>query len=204
MSKINRQFFFSQVRQVPFHGSLSQKQVEGMTGILDHWEANHAQKDDRWLAYMLATAFHETATTMQPIREFGGDARAERLYGPPPVGKNPALARRLENTQKGDGARFIGRGYVQLTGRINYKDWARRLNIALVEQPDLALTTSVAVKILVEGSILGTFTGKKLANYFAPDKEDWVNARRIINGTDKAQNIAILAKQFYAAISYTV
>ena len=57
--------------------------------------------------------------------------------------------------------------------------------------------------ILFEGMILGTFTGKKFADYFSPTKEDWTGARRIINGTDKKELIASYAKRYYAAISYT-
>ena len=74
----------------------------------------------------------------------------------------------------------------------------------LVGKHDLCLGLDASVKILVEGSMLGTFTGKKLGDYFTPTKADWVYARRIINGTDRAQLIADHAQKFYAAISYTV
>jgi predicted chitinase len=114
------------------------------------------------------------------------------------------VARQLGNTQPGDGPKFCGRGFVQLTGRRNYTDWGTRLNIPLVTNPLLAMQADVAAKILIEGSRLGTFTGKKFADYFNPTKEDWVNARRIINGLDKAHLIASYAKSYYSAISYTV
>src|SRR5690348_13622641 len=107
---LNRPFFFSTVREILFNKRLSQKQVDGMTAILDEWEAKHAKKDDRWLAYMLATTFHETARTMQPIDEGGGTAYFNRMYGP--EGKNPANARKHGNTEPGDGARYHGRGFV--------------------------------------------------------------------------------------------
>ncbi len=201
---INRKFFFLQVRNTLFDGALKQGQVIGMTAILDYWEAGHADDDDRWLAYMLGTAFHETDRKMQPIGEYGSDSYFEKRYGPPPAGRNPALAKVLGNSQSGDGALFHGRGFVQLTGRSNYADWGSRLGIPLDTEPDLALKADVATRILIEGSILGTFTGRKLADYFSPAKEDWVNARRIINGRDKASNIAGYATQFYAAISHTV
>ena len=54
-----------------------------------------------------------------------------------------------------------------------------------------------------EGMILGTFTGKKLGDYFKGVKQDWEGARRIINGTDKKALIASYAQKYYAAISYT-
>jgi hypothetical protein len=175
-----------------------------MTAILDYWEGKYAGKDDRWLAYILGTAFHETDKKMQPIREYGSwPSYFDKRYGPKPVGQNPGLAKALGNTQPGDGSRFCGRGFVQLTGRRNYTDWKNRLGIDLVGNPDLCLGLDASVRVLVEGSILGTFTGKKLSTYFNGPTADWRNARRIINGLDKADLIASHAKSFYAAISYT-
>lgn len=78
---IDRKIFFAYVRRAPFGGRILQKQIDGMTAILDEWE--HRQlTDDRKLAYMLATTMHETAGTMQPIREKGGEAylRSKRYY----------------------------------------------------------------------------------------------------------------------------
>lgn len=204
MGSINRKFFFDYVRLMLFGGSLSRKQVEGMSALLDYWEGKHAAKDDRMLAYLLGTAYHETDRKMQPIREYGSTAYFDRRYGPPPVGKNPALARTLGNNQQGDGSRYCGRGFVQLTGRRNYTDWKNRLGLDLVGNPDLCLGLDASVKILIEGSLLGTFTGRKLAHYFSPGKGDWRNARRVINGLDKADLIAGHSQAFYAAISYTV
>ena len=200
--QINRKFFFDQVRKHPFAGPLTAPQVAGLTAILDMWQANHAADDERWLAYMLATAYHETGKRMQPIKEFGGDARADKLYGPAPVGQNPGLAKRLGNTVKGDGSLFIGRGFVQLTGRANYTAWAGHLTLDLVNNPDLALDLTAALRILDYGMVHGTFTGKRLAQYFNSTTEDWIGARRIINGQDKAANIADYGHAFYAAISH--
>lgn len=202
MPGINRKFFYDFVRTQMFGGSLSGEQVQGMQALLDHWEAHHASKDDRWLAYLLATAFHETDRKMQPIREYGSTRYFNQRYGP--EGANPTLAKALGNTQPGDGARFCGRGFVQLTGRRNYSDWGSRLGEDLLAQPELAQDLAHAVRILVDGSVQGTFTGKKLATYFSPTKADWRNARRIINGVDKADLIAGHARSFYGAISYTL
>ena len=66
---IDRAIFFRGVRQTLFSGLLRQHQVEGMTALLDLWEARLPASDPRWLAYMLATAHHETGATMQPVRE---------------------------------------------------------------------------------------------------------------------------------------
>jgi hypothetical protein len=181
---INRDHFFQVVRAQLFHGSLKQKQVDGMSAILNNWEAKYANQDDRFLAYMLATTFHETATTMQPIEEYGkGKGTA---YGTP----DPVT-----------GQVYYGRGFVQLTWKANYRKFATLLNIDLVGNPALALGLDVATQILFVGMIKGLFTGKKLADYFGAST-DWVNARRIINGTDRAALIAGYAQTFYSAISY--
>lgn len=204
MTAINRHFFFAHVRGALFDGALRRSQVDGLSALLDYWEARAGPKDDRWLAYLLATAHHETDRTIRPIREYGGTAYFTRRYDPPPGGENPRIARDLGNTRPGDGARYRGRGFVQLTGRRNYADWTRRLGIDLVGNPDLALEPGVATRILVEGSLLGTFTGRKLADYLHDGVADWRGARRVVNGLDKANLIAGYALGYYAAISYTV
>lgn len=190
---IDRTHFFNDVRERLFFGRLSQGQVDGMNLILD---LEHEAEDRRHLAYMLATAYWETAKTMQPIREFGNPlyfAKYER-------GK---LAKALGNTERGDGERYCGRGFVQLTGRRNYEDWAERLGIDLVGFPDLAMQPETAVVILRDGMLLGTFTGRKLGDYFTQTKNDAINARRIINGTDHAAQIASIYDKFFESIYET-
>ena len=202
---INREFFFAHVRSNLFAGKLSRKQVEGLIFILDVWEASHAQKDDRWLAYALATAYHETAFTMQPIHEFGGNRYFHKRYDI--TGQHPPIARALGNTQPGDGIRFHGRGYVQLTGRRNYTLMGTAFNRDLTTSDaaaDGALEPALAARIMFRGMENGLFTGKKLADYFRGNVSDWINARRIINRLDRAEKIAQYSKDFYAAISYTV
>lgn len=202
-SKINRAFFFKQVRANLFDGKLRQAQVDGLEAILDHWETKHADRDDRWLAYLLATAHHETDRTLQPIREYGTTAYFTRRYDPPPAGENPKIARELGNKEPGDGVRFRGRGFVQLTGRRNYADWGRRLDIDLIGDPDRALKIDIAARILIDGAILGTFTGLGLDDFLNRMTSDWRGARKVINKLDKADLIASLAQRYYAAISYT-
>lgn len=154
-------------------------------------------------AYALATAFHETAGTMQPIRERGGEVYFRRLYDP--MGLNPGLAARLGNTAPGDGAMFCGRGYVQLTGRANYAKAAEACHADLVAQPELALQPNIAARILVWGMGGGAFTGKRLATYLPPalaaNRQQFTDARRIINGVDRADMIAGYALTFQTALT---
>ena len=101
-------------------------------------EAERSVQDDRWLAYALATTYHETAFTMQPIHERGGPKWFFHVYDKD--GGRPKVAADLGNSQKGDGVRFHGRGYVQLTGRSNYGGKAGKLvGSDLVSNADLAL-----------------------------------------------------------------
>lgn len=184
---MNREFFFSFTRAQLFGGKLKQSQVDGLTTILDYWDAHLAAKDDRWLAYALGTAYHETDKTFGPIREYGrGKGKA---YGVP-VGPH--------------GHVYYGRGLVQLTWRDNYQKMSAKLGVDLVADPDLALKLSNAVPVMFLGMEQGSFTGVGFGRYFNATKGDWVNARRIINGTDKANIIADQARMFYAAISHTV
>lgn len=182
--------FFSSARKALFGGSLKQSQVDGLNQLASSWEV-YGDSDLRRFAYVLATALHETGKTMEPIHEKGGTAYFTRHY----EGRKD-----LGNTQKGDGAKYHGRGFVQITGRRNYRDWSRRLGVDLLGIPDLALNPVHAGRIIVQGMMEGTFTGKELADYINADECDFVGARRIINGTDRASLIAGYAKSFLAAL----
>lgn len=200
---INRDFFFSYVRQHLFAGTLKASPMAGLTSLLDEWDAHHQHEDDRWLAYVLATAHHETDRTIRPIHEYGGNERFRKLYDI--GGIDPARAGKMGNTEPGDGVKYHGRGFVQLTWKVNYQKAGAALGVGdrFVTHPDEVLDLANATRILFAGMIAGWFTGKKLGDYFAPGKADWVNARRIINGTDKANLIAGYGQSYYAALSYT-
>lgn len=200
---IDRPKLFAAVRPAVFHGRLIQKQVDGINHILDAWDASPLE-DLRWLAYMLGTTYHETAATMQPIREYGTPAYFTRMYDV--AGRRPDTARRMGNTKRGDGIRYCGRGYVQLTWKSNYAKMGRLLGVDLVGTPDLALQPDVAARIMFAGMTAedpgDTFSGVNLQRYFNDAAEDWVGARRIINGQDHAEMIAETARDFYDGLDY--
>jgi len=180
-----RKLFFDEVRVTLFSDSLSQGQVDGMNAMLDAWERISLVKevDLRWLAYMLATDYHETAYTMQPIEEYGKGAGYD--YGDP----DPVT-----------GECYYGRGLVQLTWASNYQKAGEEIHADLYWQPELALEMQKAVRVIMRGMHEGWFTGKKLADYIHGNECDFVEARRIVNGTDRAETIAGYAEKFQSAL----
>lgn len=191
---LDRPRFFDAVRHTPFPGTLTRGQVAGMTAILDEWELR-GFPDQRWLAYMLATVFHETGQTMAPVREgFKTSDAAARAF---------VKRQRYKYAVEVGGQVYYGRGLVQLTWFHNYQTMQRLLGIPLVGKPDLALDRGNAVKIMFEGMLrdasgVGDFTRHSLEDYFTDSVNDPVGARRIINGSDKAALIAGYHKQFLA------
>jgi predicted chitinase len=176
--------FFASVRNALYGGAMNQAQVDSLNAIGQAWE-QYGDGDARKLAYILATAHHETGA-FKYMREIWGPTTAQNRY----EGRAD-----LGNVQAGDGKKFMGRGFVQLTGRRNYQDWSKRTGLDLIKEPQLVQEPSVAARILVQGSMLGTFTGKKLGD-FATFKD----MRRVINGTDRADMIAGYASKFLAAL----
>lgn len=150
-------------------------------------------------AYLLSTAFHETARTMQPVRETLAktDAAAvNRLEKAWKAGKLEWVKTPYWRFDQ-QGKTWLGRGYVQLTHRDNYQKAAALVGADLLGNPGLAMQPDIAAKVLVEGSEIGMFTGKKLRDYLPGNYRE---ARRVINGLDKATLIAGYAERFERAL----
>ena len=199
---IDRKAFFDHIRASLFAGKWLQTRVDGLNHLLDAWETRHDGQDMRWLAYALATACHETGFIMQPVSEQGGAVYLTYMYDPQsPNPKRAALAKANGNVHPGDGVKYCGRGYVQLTWASNYKRLGDLIGIDLLSHPEKALEPDIAARLLFEGMIGGWFSGVGLARYFNAKSADWKNARRIINGLDCADKIAGYAKAFCEAVS---
>jgi predicted chitinase len=143
---------------------------------------------------MLATVKHECADKWQPVIEFGNRAYFDQ-YEP-----NTKKGKRLGNKIMGDGYAYRGRGYVQITGRSNYEKLSQEIGVDLLTIPDMTLDQKHSFNIMKIGMEKGLFTGKKLSDYINDNKCDYVQARRIINGMDRARLIAGYAEFFEAAL----
>jgi hypothetical protein len=178
-----------------FSGRANDAQLKCLSGFAVVWLIRNRVFDAgmpvTWPAYVLATTLHETAATMLPIEEYGRGKG--RPYGEP----DPLT-----------GQTYYGRGYVQLTWKENYakaQDVVINVDtldtdVPLVMQPDLAMRPGYAAQIALNGMEKGWFTGKKLSDYLTDTRTDYVNARRIINGADKAELIAGYANEAELAL----
>lgn len=187
---------------------MTQQQVDGLEFLITSFERDPIWSDVRHIAYALATVWHETAYTFQPIQEFGSRAYFERRYG-----HQTRKGRELGNDAPGEGAKYSGKGYVQLTGKTNYEKLEkiiREQNPAAVREfetrtgqrfdltdfAEQAKDPAIAFLIMTIGMFRGVYTGKALRHFINDEATDYYNARRIINGLDKAQTIAEYAKKF--------
>lgn len=153
-------------------GTLSQAQVDSINAILEAWN-KYGDGDIYKLAYIFATVKWETAHTFLPIEEYNWIGRV--------------YAKLINNH------RYYGRGYCMITWEANYKKLGALIGVDLVNKPELALEPKIAAQILVQGMMKGAFTGKKLSDYINQGTNGFTNARKIINGTDKAETVAKLA-----------
>lgn len=184
--------FFARVRA--HLGPLSQSQIDGFQRLLQAFGV--AAWPIAWAAYGLATGWWETNKRMQPVEE-----------GYYLGAKAAAFQRKLRYYP------YFGRGDVQLTWRGDDREphygYARAdaelgLNGELLKDPSLALRPDISAKVMVRGMEAGWFTGKTLSDYLphsgAAAADAFRQARRIINGQDKAAEIAGIAAMFQAAL----
>lgn len=193
--------FFDALRRNGLLGTLDQSEVNGINNMLT--EFGLADWPISYAAYGLATAFHETGGKMQPIKEWGGDAYFFRMYDM--HGARPQVAKRLGNTQPGDGVKFAGRGLPQTTGRANYEKAKDFLGVDCIANPDLLLDPKTAAKWMVHAMKIGLFTGRKISDDLPrtgpATQHQFMMTRDVINGSDKAVKIAIEAMSFQQALT---
>ena len=148
----------------------------------------------RRAAAFIAQLAHESGE-FRFMEENWGPTAAQDRYEPV-----SDLAKRLGNTEAGDGKRFKGRGPIQVTGRANYRKYGELLGLDLVAQPELAATPETGF------AVAGLFWQRNGLNALA-DQGDFKEITRRINGGfnglaerqkfyDRA--LAVLASQFPA------
>lgn len=133
---------------------------------------------DAQVAYILATVDHETGGTFRPVKEGFDLTEAER------------------RTKYRKYYPYYGRGFVQLTWAYNYAYYSKVLGYDLLKRPDKALDKQTALFILVHGMSFGKFTGRKLEDYVRHSSSNYENARRVINGNDRKEHVAELARRY--------
>jgi predicted chitinase len=151
---------------------LTPLQEKSINAILSEIK-NQGIKDPKHIAYILATAWHESR--FKPIIEWGGQAYLKsKAYYP-----------------------YYGRGFVQLTWLSNYKKIQKIIEktgrfpgVDILKKPSDLLRMDVAAFVIVYGMKHGVFSGKKLSDY-----DDFINMRRIVNKMDKAALIASYAEK---------
>jgi predicted chitinase len=198
---LNKKKFFDEVRLPLFQGKITALQVKGMEAIIDyfttHYPANNAQ-----LAYILATAYHETGRKFEAVRE--GFAKTNQgainhvtnnLFNKKLISTNYALP-------NSKGLSYYGRGLVQITWQGNYSRMGRLLGVDLLNNPDLALDLKVAVQILVDGMMKYGYYEKAptVPKYINGIKKDFLGARFVVNGVDARVFIASYATKFLTAL----
>ncbi|RKP46972.1 hypothetical protein [Trinickia fusca] len=178
--------------------------------MLAQYPSYFKECNNRYLAYMLATARVESYDFIRgvffgPFVEHISYADAEQNYGcgTTATAKHRARAISMGNTEVGDGFKYRGRGLVQLTFKKTYAKFSGVSGTDLTANPDRVLELALAVKIMMLGMRDGLFSGQGLSDYLDGANPDYVVARAIINGSDKASQFAYYAQRFEKIIKET-
>lgn len=181
---VDKQKFFASIVANGLFKSLSSNQKDSIDAIISEAE-RQGITDLRQVAYLLATAYHEAynpkhpESRLTPLSEYGGQEYLQsKKYYP-----------------------YFGRGFSQLTWDYNYEKEGKRLGLDLLNHPDLMLELHTAANSHVYCMSHGSYTGKKLSDYINPQKCDFFNARRIVNGVDAAEKLMAYAQKFLSCLS---
>jgi putative chitinase len=215
---MNESILFAKLRATVFEGHLTQTQIDAFHSILaacQKWNVIDLAE----IASALTPPMIETGGSYKLVEEdlhyraaglrktfkkyFTTDAIANKYAMQPERIANRAYANRNGNGNEasGDGWKYRGRGWPQLTGRANYEKLGLVLSLPLIEKPELALDPNVSAQILVLGMKNGIFTSRKLSQYHTKIGYDFKGARDIINPGDRNADNERFGKQIYAALA---
>jgi hypothetical protein len=213
---VNRAYFRANFPSDALSGkTLTADRQTGFEAIFDVWDSVEHYDVLEWIAYALATAWHETGATMQPVREGFKKTDQEACDHVTAYCQKKGIsnyAARLSN-----GNSYYGRGYVQLTHADNYKKMGAKLGMgdSLYDNPESVLQAGLSAKILIVGLMDGLFRPAKgtLFDYFNGQSQRWFDARDLVNGDKNAaptwaggKKIGTLVgdygKSFFGALRY--
>jgi hypothetical protein len=182
---VDRTYFYANFPSAKLYGNKATiARKAGLDAIFDVWDAIPQYDFPEWLAYALATAWHETGATMQPVREGFKKTDAEAYAYVTAYCKKEGISNYA--IRHANGNSYYGRGYVQLTHSANYQKMGEELGLgdALYEDPDRVMDPATAAKIMLAGMIGGLFRPKygSLTDYFNSSEQSWFDARDLING----------------------
>ncbi len=210
---VDEKVFFDNVRKVLHRRGMTSIEFQTYKQIINYWNEHPDMKDRRWLAYVMATAYHETR--LRPVREgFKTSDKAARKHVRWMYNKR-IISQPYHLADRETGQVYYGRGYVQLTWAQNYKKMGRAIGMGdqLYRNPDLVLDPDIASKVLFVGMLQGHFRyskrrrprGKqKLKLFFNKSSSNWYGARNIINGDlrKNGNRIAGYGKKYNKAIRF--
>ena len=170
-------------------------------GIIDYYSQSDYEKCNiPRLAYMLATIRVESYNWRKRIffgilEEDISYEKAEVDYGCGLTARRASVARKNGCRIDGDGYKYRGRGFVQITWRINYEKFNGINGIDFGLEPEKIMDFDTLIKVTVDGMEKGLFVkGETLSKHINAEKKDYKSARRIINGQDKDWIIAEYAQ----------
>ncbi|WP_338525162.1 hypothetical protein NUH87_05865 [Pseudomonas batumici] len=203
-------FATNNVTHISLSSSLNQESEENLKKLLAMmmklWGEYFDGCNDAYLAYMLATIRVESydwhrVVFFGPIREKISYEDAEIDYGSGPTGRRASMAEAYGNTEIGDGFKYRGRGLSQITWKVNYQKFSTALGLDFTGNPDLVLDLECATRIMLRGMRDGIFSsGNTLAAHLSPGSKNYLAARKIINGSDRAGIFKFYAEKFEALL----
>jgi len=201
-SELDMKKFFATIRSHMRGGKLNATQVKGMEAII----ASGAEYCNAWIAYVLATADHETGQRFYAVREGFGKSNAASVRAVTALYNKGRISTNYALPTGPYGLNYYGRGLVQLTWLENYEKTSKQVGIDLVKYPDRMLDLDISVKAIWAGMLEGTYRKHslqtKLPSTVRPTDAQWRSARNIINGDTRRNGtmIANTAKAYYAAL----
>lgn len=170
---------FEKLYREVLKSNLTEKNWENIQFIFSCIEFDSYWSDYRQVANFLAQCGHESMWKYAPISEVRA-RRGTALYD-------------IQNKYWDTG--FYGRGIIQLTHALNYKKMSKYVGIDLVKYPNkLIEDAQVSYTVAAKGMQEGIFTGKKLSDFIVGERCDYLNARKIVNGMDRAKDIEFYSK----------